>query len=175
MMVDGYKESIKYLAENRIDEVVYNSDEEHAVVVLSELIKNADDYVHIVCKNMDPTVTGKPEYLDAVKSFLRKKDSKELKILLTDYDNSFKESDIFNVLKNFPEKVLIKSLGNKFMITSDGSPINWTVADNRAFRLEKDIEKYIAFGNFNDKNLARKFNIYFERFFNNDRCTLISL
>ena len=165
MLTEGYKESIKYLAENRIDEIVYNADDEHAVVVLSELIKNADEYVHIVCKNMDPKVTEKPDYLNAVKLFLDKESSKELKVLMTDnYKDSFKERKIFKLLEKYPEKVFIKHLGHEIK-TSDDTPINWTVSDDRAFRLEKDIENYIAFGNFNAPNFAKKFNGHFEVFF----------
>jgi len=161
-----YKKRIKHLAEGHINEMIYNTDDKHAVVVLSELIKNADDYVHIVCKNMDPLVTDKPDYCYAVESFLKKENSKEMKILLTDYDDSLKKSEIFKILKKYPEKVSISYFEPKVKILSNGTPLNWTVADDKAIRIEIDIDNYIAIGNFYDPNLAKKYNNNFEAFSN---------
>jgi DNA-directed RNA polymerase beta' subunit len=174
MLVDGYKESIRYLAENQKNEIVYNSDSEHALVVLSELIKNASNYVHIVCKNMDPVVADKPEYLSAVKFFLEKNNT-EMKILLTDYEESLKERKIFKLFKEHSDKVFIKYFEKKVQIASGGSPINWTVSDDKSIRVEKDIDNYIAFANFNDPELAKKYDGHFNAFFADNRSAFIGL
>ena len=168
-MIDaGYKDYIKYVAENRKNEMVYNSSAEHAIVVLSELIKNAKHYVHIVCKNMDPAVTNDECYLEAVESFLENESSKELSILLTDSYNSSQKSEIFELLKRYPKKVVVRSLENKIQITSKDRPINWTVSDDTAYRIEIDIDNCIAVGNFNDSAMAKRYNDHFKRFFTDD-------
>jgi len=87
---EEYRESIKWLAKNRINEVFYNSDERYAVVIFSEMIKNSGNYVYVVCKNMNEKVTCDDEYCDAVRKFLSNDKRHEMKILITDYEESFK-------------------------------------------------------------------------------------
>jgi len=165
-----YRENIKWLAKNRIDEVFYNSNEDHAVVILSELIKNSERYVHIVCENMNPRVTSKLDYLNAVQEFLSNDKHREIKILLTDYDKSFDKSKIADLLRRYKDQVSIKCFEPEEKIfNEDDSPVNWTVADNRAFRLEENTDECMAFGNFNDPYLAGNLNESFDFFFKDSK------
>ena len=165
-----YRESIKWLAKNRSNKVIFNTNEAHAVVILSEMLKNAEDYVHILCENMNPKVTDEDEYVDAMRKFLNN-DKHKIKVLLTDYDKNDKKFDdrkIVKLFKNHKEQVEMKYFEPKAKVISGDTPINWTVSDNRAFRFEKDIEKCIASVNFNNPPLAKKLNESFNAFFNDD-------
>lgn len=166
---EEYKENIKSLARNRIDEIIYNSSEDHAAVILSELIENAENYVHIVCENMNRKVTDRYQYLDAVDQFLSNDKHHEIKILLTDYDKSFEESKIADVLRKHKEQVFVKYFEPKAKILSeDGFPVNWAVADDRAFRFEENTNEFMAFANFCDRSLAKELNESFNTFFNDE-------
>jgi len=164
MVPEGYRESIKRLAKERRNEIVYNSNAEHAVILLSELIKNAERYVHIVCKDMNREVMDAPEYIDAVRKFLSEANHK-MKVLITDYNsklnNELKGRDIANIFIENRDKVEVKYLSSGKILGNNGRPINWTVSDDRSFRLERDIDNQIAFGNFYDPDLAEKYNSIF--------------
>jgi len=166
MYIGIYKKKIQQLAKDKVNEMFFNVDVEHATIVLTELIRNADNYVYIIGKNMDPAVTDNEEYLKVVEGFLQKKDT-IMKILLTNYDKEiFNNSKIGKLLEKY-KNVEIKHSENK-QITREGDiPVNFTVSDDRAFRFERDVDKCIAFGNFNDEEtapfLAKKFNEFFEQ------------
>ena len=165
-----YKEKIKYLAENQINEMFFNTDTEHAMIVLTELVKNAKNYVYIVGKNMDPAVTDNEDYLRAVEDFLKKENAK-MKILLTNYDKEkFGNSKIGELLKkNKSPAIEIKHSQNK-QVKSNDIPINFTVSDGRAYRFERDIDKHIAFGNFKDTETATVLTETFEQLFASEQC-----
>jgi hypothetical protein len=175
MSFDSYKQKIQNLAENRVNEMFYNTDAEHATVVLTELIKNAEKYVYIVAENMDPVVTDNEEYLKAVDFFLCKKNVK-MKILLTDYNKEkFHSSKIGTLLNKYEGIVEIKNSEGKKIKREGGIPINFTVSDNRAFRFERDVDNHIAFGNFNDKETASILASTFNNLFPNECCKVVSL
>jgi hypothetical protein len=171
MSIDSYKQKIRNLAENRINEMFYNTDTEHATIVLTELIKNAEEYVYIVAENMNPAATDNEEYLSAVESFLTKG---KMKILLTNYDKEkFGNSKIGKLLNTHPDVVEIKHSGGR-KVKRDDIPINFTVSDGRAFRFERDIEENIAFGNFNDTETANILENSFINLFSNEYCKALA-
>ncbi|MCL2282752.1 MAG: hypothetical protein FWC26_05485 [Fibromonadales bacterium] len=170
MSIELYKEKIQELAEKRIDEMFFNVNAEHAMIVVTELMKNAENYVYVVGKNMDPTVTDNKEYLEAVEFFLKKENSK-MKILLTNYDKEkFENSKIGKLLAKYMaehKEIEIRHTEGKQIRREGGIPINFTVSDGRAYRFERDVNNHIAFGNFNDEktatSLAKKFITFFEQ------------
>jgi len=173
MLLDSYKKKIRNLAEKRTNEMFFNTDAKHATIVLTELIKNAEDYVYIVGENMDPTVTDDEEYLDAVENFLKKENAK-MKILLTDYNKKeFDNSKIGKLLSRYKNVVEIKD-SQKELVKSDGVTINFTVSDGRAFRFERDVKNRIAFGNFNDTETAISLEKSFENIFANEHCKVVA-
>jgi len=165
---EEYRESIKWLAKNRINEVFYNSDERHAVVIFSEMIKNSENYVYVVCKNMNKKVTCDDEYCDAVRKFLSNDKRHEMKILITDYKESFEKSKIANVFRNYTDQVEIKYFEPRAKIFIEDSPVNWAVADDRAFRFEENEDDCVAIGNFNNPFMAGKLKESFNTFFNDN-------
>jgi glycogen synthase len=176
--LEDYRNYVKHLAEKHSSKIIYNADKDHAVILLSELIKNSKESVRIVCKNMDPDVTGKPDYLKAMKSFLDK-DGTEVKILMTDYykDKSiFDNSEIFSLLKKYKNQVELKYVeeSDSDSVYIDGKLINFTTSDYTAFRVETDVENNMAFGNFNDRKNVEMLNKVFFTLFSshNNKITL---
>ena len=167
MSIDLYKNKIQELAENKTDEMFFNVDKKHATIVLTELIRNAEKYVYILGKNMDPNVTDDEEYLKVVDRFLQTENT-EIKILLTDYDKKkFDDSKIGKLLEKHKEKAVeIRHTEGKLIRREGGIPINFTVSDDRAYRFERDVDNHIAFGNFNDGKTAKNLAENFKNFFN---------
>jgi len=175
-MDDNYEQMIMELAKGKKNERFYNNDTKHAEIVLRELMKNADQYVYIVCSNMLTNVSNNKEYIDAVDNFLATDEGRTIKIIFTDYkDNSFKKTKIFNVFSKHKEQVSIKALRKEKIRRSDGEPINFTVADDRSYRMEIDVKNKIGFGNFNNRNEALVLKDNFERFYEIPNLQIVNL
>ena len=172
MVSDTYRQHIEQLAEGDIDETISNSDMEHAIVLVSRIIKGAQNYVHILCENMNSVATSRAEYLVAIELFLSGDRNRKMKILFADYNkNSFNKSKVATLLKKYKEQVEMKRLKKHIKVHSNNSPINWTVCDDKSYRLETDPKKYRALGNFNDPVLAKSLNNKFEKLFCDDSKT----
>lgn len=159
-----YSEHIEHLAANSIDEEFFNSNELHAEIVLTSMIRHAKQKVKIFSGNMCSDVSNNPNYLNEIKSFLFDRKG-TLEILFCDGKDRFKETEIYRILNQFiPDQVQIKT--TKTLLLFEDKPIHFTVADDTAFRLETDIEKRMARGNFHDPDsgqmLSKRFDSLFQ-------------
>jgi len=169
-----YAKNIERLASDKKTEIFYNSCDEHALIVLKNLVKNAERYIKIICGNLCSDVSNDEEYLRIVDNFLSKNNT-TIDILFDNYDNQcFECLPIFGILKKYPRQVKVRSLISGH-INYEESPVHLTVSDDRAFRLETEIDKKMAWGNFNDEPKARVFSDAFDRFFTDKYSTLIPL
>jgi len=171
--LEEYRKYVKGLAEARSSEIICNADKDHATILLTELVKNSEKNLRILCKNMknmDPDVTGDTYYIDAMAEFLNKENS-ELKILMTDHyknENYFNSSEIFSLLKKYKDKVTLKYIKEDELnlVSIDGDLLNFTLSDDAAFRFETDVDKYMALGCFNDRKTVKVLDEKFSASFN---------
>ncbi len=164
-----YAENIDFLAANKKDEEFFNSSEAHAQIVLSSMVKYSNKDVNIYCGNMCTDVSNDPTYLKEIKSFLDDRNG-TINVLLCDYNDSFKEKEIYKLLSAYiPLKVKVKK--TKKVLLFNNKPVHFTISDSSAFRLETDIDAKMARGNFNDPNSAIKLNEYFFTLFNQQAST----
>ena len=172
-----YAEKINKLAENGgTNAVFYNSNERHAAIVLHALVKNASDYIKILCCNMCTDVSNNQDYLNALDSFLSGNENRKIQILLVNYNDIFIKQPIARLLARYSGQVSVKRMvDTNTDICLNGRPVHFTVSDNRAFRLETDIEKKMAYGNFKDEYNAQILCSVFERYFNSDNAQAVSL
>ena len=161
-----YQEEIRSLAVNRTNKIFYNSNDVHAAIVLSEMIKNAKDHIDIFCQNMCSEVSNSKEYLDAMESFLSSDSSRKVRIILADYKEDVKNKPIYKLLSEFPDQVTIKRTGEGFWLKLNDKLVNFTVTDDVAYRLEVDIDKKMAMGNFNDPERVKPMVNTFDQVFN---------
>jgi hypothetical protein len=167
--MNEYIELIEKLAKEHTNEVFYNSGETHAKVVLNNLINNSESYVETVCGNMCSEIADDSEYLAVVEKYLSDPKKKTYKILFDDYNDDFKAKKIYSILGKFGNQVQVRRLLSKYKhIEYNGIPIHFTVSDSSAFRIETDINKKMAWGNFNDKEKASELHQGFERFFTDE-------
>jgi len=171
----AYEEEIANLAAKKKNKRFYNSDSEHAKIVVRELMANADSYVYIVCCDMCADVSNNDSYIEAVKNFLTKDSKPKIEILFTHYKNYFMDLPIAQTLKQYPEQVLLKRLPEGMLIGKDGNQIDFTVSDDRAYRVEIDVDNQIAFGNFNNCENAKVLKERFEHFFSDPEMIAIPL
>ena len=159
-----YAEKIFKLAEEKTDEIFFNSSADHAVIVHQALMGNATDYVDIFSSSMCSEISNNPEYCRLVSAFLKADKKRRINIILTDYEDGFMMMPIAKTLLQYPLQVRIKRYGGKALYK--GEPAHFTVSDDRAFRLETDIEKHMAFGNFNSRRQATDLKGLFDKIFN---------
>ena len=158
-----YAEDIFRLAEGKTNEIFYNSSAEHAIIVHQALMKTAEKYVCIFSSSMCSEISNNPEYIAYVRAFLEGGKDRSINILLTDYTDDFWRMPIAKLLAQFPQQVHVKKYdGNAYY---KDKPAHFTVTDDRAFRLETDIDKHMAFGNFNSVGQASALKSVFDKMF----------
>ncbi len=168
-----YAVKIFKLAEDRTDEIFYNSSAEHAIIVHQALIKNASRYVCIFSSSMCSEISNNNEYCNFVDQFLKGDKDRYINILLTDCHENFDKMPIAQVLAKYPLQVVIKKYAGQALYND--KPVHFTVSDDRAFRLETDIEKHMAFGNFNSTTQAQDLKTVFNQAFQSPIATPVCL
>jgi hypothetical protein len=160
-----YLKKIELLASNHINEEFYNSNDEHAQIVLTSMVRYSKNIVRVYCGNMCTDVSNDPTYLNEIKIYLTERKG-SIYILLCDYKDHFKEKPIYKLLSQYPlEQVQIKT--TKTLLLYNGNPVHFTVSDDLAFRFETDIVKKMARGNFNDREGAKMLTEKFDNLFLN--------
>lgn len=171
--LSAYAANIFDLAEKKTDKVFYNSSAEHASIVHQALVKNAANYVDMLCGDLCSDITNNSEYCNLLEEFLQKDSKHHINILFTGYSDIFNNKPIASVLKKYPFQVDIKKYDGQ--ITYKNHPVHFTVSDDRAFRLETDIDQRMAFGNFNSPSQAGSLRNIFEKVFNSPLAKNVSL
>ena len=167
-----YSEAVEFYASKRIDNVFFNSGNPHALVVFENIFKYATDNIIIVAKNLNNSVTNDSRYIDAIKSFLLKKNTR-LEILVS--EDARNESLLFVELKKYSDKITIKNSNGKFFKNGKGEEIHFCIADNSIYRLETNIKDRKASCNFNDVDYCLKLKTLFNNAFNSSDVSLIDL
>lgn len=168
-----YADEIFRLAEERKNEIFYNSSAEHATIVHQALVKTATEYMYIFCSSMCTEISNNPDYCNLVRSFLEGDKNREIKIVLTDYNEGFTQMPIAKLFAESPLQVSIKKYPGE--VFYKGKPVHFTITDDRAFRLETDIDNHMAFGNFNSPDQAKAMKVVFEKVFQSKLASSISL
>lgn len=164
-----YKDFVKALSSSGENKTFLNCDEEHALEVLVKIFQTAQKEVRIFAGCLCHHVGNKQEYIIALSEFLERGGS--LKILLNKYDEKeAKTSGLFKRLAYYKEKkypIVIKESKAHPYFTGDPDKkeIHFTVADEKSYRIETDIENRTAECNFNNPNLAKGITVFFDGLF----------
>lgn len=180
-----YREYVHYLAENQIDEVFYNSDEDHALIVLTELFEHAKERVRIFAGSLAGSIGDEAKYVSSLTRFIGR--GGRVQILLNDFDAERAKGStlyfyLYNMQKSQKHKGRIEVKQTPRKITMAGSkdggdvPVHFTLGDDRAYRLEVDIEKRESRCNFNSADgLVGKMAKAFDNMFADEASTDIEL
>lgn len=180
MAVDrNYKEFVTALSVSGENRTFLNSDEDHALEVLVRIFQTAQNEVRIFAGCLCHHVGNKQEYIIALSEFLERGGS--LKILLNNYDVAIaKDSSLYKRLAYYKEKgypLELKETSAHPFLTGDPDKkeVHFTVADNKAYRIETDIEKRTAECNFNNPDLAKGITSFFDQLFSREDAREIDL
>lgn len=125
-------------------------------------------------------ISGRPEYQKGLEKFLSL--GKKLQILMQKDKHAMdqKPPGIFNLLKLYsivnPESIKIKT--HPYTVQrqgADSGEIHFMVADERMFRIEEDISKFTAVGNFNDPTNAGKLSRVFDEIITSKNAISVTL
>ena len=168
--INNYKTFVHSLSVNRQDLIFLNSNEDKAIVVLLELIQNAQQELRIFAGNLCNSIGDNSSYIIAISEFIER--GGIIRILLNNYDSTCaRNSNLFKRLAYYiaqGKDISVKETEAKPYRTSDieKKEIHFTVVDNMAYRIETDIEKRTAECNFNSPQVARGMADFFDGLFN---------
>ena len=176
--IEEYRDFIKYLADSKDTRIFLNSDEEHALEVLVQLLRQATQSIKIFAGCLYEHVGNQPEYISELSNFIER--GGELRILLNKYNQEkAKESQLFKRLAMYAKKehnIEVKETKAKAFFKADpGQEIHFTVVDNLGYRIETDIEKRTARCSFNDSNIATATSEFFDKLYTDQRAQQIDL
>ncbi len=161
-----YSESVSFSADNRLNNVLYNKGNEHAIIIFSNMFRTAKQEILLYAKNIFSNkneVTSSISYINSLVNFLERKNT-QMKILLSEYDP---END-YNLLREsiikYKDKIIIRINAGQF-IKRNSESIHLCIGDNRMYRLEYNIEERKAICNFNDITSCTKFTFFFNQLF----------
>lgn len=181
--LDDYRQFVMSLAHgnngNGVNRTFLNSDEDKALVVLVELFRSAKHVVRIFAANLCNHVGSKDEYIEALSDFIEA--GGEVRILLNNYqEDQISQSKLFKRLAFYQStgnRVVIKQTPVKPYYTGDESKkeVHFTIADDKGFRIETDVEKRTARCNFNNPEEATSTAEFFDGVFNSPNSSSINL
>lgn len=161
-----YFKTVEEYAKNPSDLYFFNSGHIRATIVLSRIFKYAKSNIKMYCEGFNGTVSQHPAYTRELKNFLSKKDT-SLDIIVKNYDES-NNPELYKILKEHSNKVNLFKTNKKLVAVSDSdnkeTEINFTITDNKMFRLEYDVNQHSAEVNFSaPDNIVEQINDYFDK------------
>lgn len=171
MDLTSYFNYIETLARDNKNTVFLNSSAEHASYVMSRIFKYSVNHVKIFAGNLSGRVSNDYEYIINLNRFLT--NGGRLSVLLQEYNETSPPS-IFILFKKHKWNINIAKSGLKYY-TDQEEEIHFTVGDERMYRLETDVNEFIASGNFNDPEMATMFSTYFDNAMKNINTSIITL
>lgn len=174
-----YQSFIHKLSEGNIDRTFLNSDIEKAKDVSCEIFNKAQFSLRIFAGCLCAEFCNSVEYVEALSDFLERGGS--LRILLNEYQPDYvKHSALFMRIAYFlsqGKSVDVRMTNAKPYFSNDPNkkPIHFMVGDEKAYRVEDDIENKHAFCNFNNPSYAESLILYFDKTFMDERTQSINL
>lgn len=170
--MDDYRKAVEYYASNHLNYLFHNKGPEHAKIIFENIFKVANEHIRIAANNLWNTeVVNTQEYIDALRTFLDKPNSK-LDIILTNEPNwnevkADEANNIYKLLLNYKSKVRIKTgEGKNFRKTDTNQIVHLCTADDSIYRLEDNIDERTAICNFKDEKTVSELNKIFDGVFN---------
>lgn len=169
MVDNSYRKFVKLMAKTNADRMFLNSDEEHALEVLVQLIQLSKEKIQIFAGSLCEHIGNKPEYIVALSEFIER--GGILNILLNRYDEEkAKNSNLYKRLAYYKangKQIIVKSTKGKpyFSNDADKKEVHFTVGDRKSYRLETDIENRTAECNFNNPEIAGMIANFFDKLF----------
>lgn len=161
-----YKEAVAYFANKKLDNVLSNSGDEHAIVIFDNIFKTAERNICLYAQDIfsnQNIVTISPSYMESLRLFLTKEGT-NLRIVLKDYDESTSSNCLRDILKQYSSKIELRK-NKKGEVKIGENSVHFCIADGRMYRVEYDTTTRKARCNFNDQNAVSKYQTVFNQLF----------
>jgi hypothetical protein len=163
--LEEYRQSVALLAKGGLNLEFNNKDERHAVFVMTELFKNAQQSIKIFTGSFSGEISNQPGYWNELKNGILNSD-KKVEVIFENEPNS--KSICLEGLKKLKAQGRDVSL---CVLTEDYRKLvqennigHFTIGDDTMFRYETDKIKFTAFCNFDDKDVVKVLNRNFAAF-----------
>lgn len=169
--IDGYKESLKELAEKDSTAYINNSSSEHAMAMIERLFLQAKGTVKIYSDHIKSEIYGNASIIRAADDFLRKSDSNRIEVIVQLRDTGVSEATLtenvfLRALSEYKDRIDIRRIKegatahfeNHFMVTK-------TLTEKYALRYEIDKNKFVATGTFNNMDFGKSLMNLFDTIF----------
>lgn len=159
--MERYRIAVCNYAEGEgVDYLFHNRGNEHALIILSNIFRNAKSHIRIAANRLyNDEVVNTKEYIDSMRTFLDREGS-QLSILITkkptkeEVQEHGPENTFYWMLYNHAAyrqgRVTIKEGGGSSFKDAAGNQVNFCTGDDRMFRMEQDVEERQAIANFRD-------------------------
>ncbi len=179
LSIDDFKKIIDEIAEKKSERIFKNGNAENANVVIANIFKHSDR-VKSFAQSMNGIVGNcLPFYLEQVKIFLQKPNSK-IEIVLEDLLE--KRSDVLHYLleqrRNGSDKIEIKKASEEFknaiqeISVDKNKKLHFLIGDDDKFRVQYDPDKKSAYFCFNNKEITQKIDAVFQKYWST--CSVIA-
>lgn len=169
-----YRKAVEHYARDKKDYLFHNGGNEHALIILENLFKNANYKIRIAAQQLiNDEVVNTDVYIDSMREFLNREKT-ELHIILAKKPNEkklrAKEHSFYHMLYNHPaydqNRIEIKA-GKTFKTKEDGMEhtVDFCTGDSRMYRFEFCVDSRQAIANFNDEEATRGLNAEFDKAF----------
>lgn len=168
-----YAKNVQDKASSASDYLFHNEGNEHALIICVNIFRTAISQIRIAANQLcNDEVVNRDEYIEAMKSFLDKGDTR-LHIIITtapSRENMRREGTFYRMIFDHPAytegRVIIKVGDGKTFKNENGVVVNFCTGDNSMYRFEDDIVKRTAIANFKDPNTTANLIANFDRVFN---------
>ena len=149
-----YRARVQAARKGQTNEVIYNSSQRHAAVLIEQLFLSAQQTVRIVCRSLREGSYGTPDVLREARAFLDR--GGEIHVIVAQPESG--ETNSFLVAMQGRQNVNVLVAPHVLEVVR----FDFMVADGRAYRFEADATKCVARANFNDTEMAASLDESFE-------------
>lgn len=166
-LFNNYEEAVEHFAINKENEVLSNSGPDHAVIIFKNIFRTAENEISLYANDIfsqENPITTDFAYMNAMKSFLEKKDTR-LRIILRNYNEATSNNPLRDLIRTYSAEKVIFRVNKDNDVCIGDQKVHFCLADGRMYRMEYATEERKARCNFNDPDSVRKYQVIFNQLF----------
>lgn len=164
---DGvYAQHIKAISEMTILNGHFNNAGiNHAKIVLATIFEKAEKELKILAESLTSPVAKSELYIDNIHEFLNKNNKKtKVKVLVKNNDILKNNPLLLKLFQEHHHQVDIR-IREVDVLDNNKKSIHFTLADDKIYRLEENIDDFKAYGSFNNSKMNQQLSKIFEGIF----------
>lgn len=167
MEFETYREYVNKCADNRYDDIIPNSNLDHAKILIATFFSHSENIIRIFSSRLHADIYEYNELVKNVHHFLQNDESRKIEILLQEIDeanmNKLDSHHFIEICKEFPQQCELRRVAE----IDKNIATHFVIMDKIGFRFCPDREGTSAFASFNQPkaatNLVNQFKLLFNR------------